>query len=144
MFKNNLARRAATLTLAAAALTGAGVFTASNAFAVYAPKDGYLDAEEFGLYYSPNQQGCVFDLYSYDSDFSDDYFKPFVGSCNGQGQSVNDNTASYYNRDTLTWWVYTDANAGGGEGSLPPGHIGNASTAFRNKISSAFHYHPQR
>ncbi|MGW2588893.1 hypothetical protein ACWCXC_01265 [Streptomyces sp. NPDC001515] len=144
MFKNNLARRAATLTLAATALTGAGFFTAGNAFAVYAPKDGYVDEYELGLYYSPNQTGCVFDLYMAEQNFQGYTFKPYSGTCSGQGQPVDNNTASYYNRDTATWWVYTGSWATGSEGSLPPGHIGNASTGFRNQISSAYHYYPKQ
>ncbi|WP_338697482.1 hypothetical protein V2W30_16920 [Streptomyces sp. Q6] len=138
MLKSTFGRRAATLALAVTALTGAGLATAGSAFAVYAPKDGYLDGGEFGLYYNSDQGGCVFDLYSSDTNFSGDYFKAFVGSCNGQGQSTNNNTASYHNNDTYRWYVYTGSDATGSEGNLPAGYVGNASSTFKNTITSAY------
>ncbi|MEU8503708.1 hypothetical protein AB0C40_03055 [Streptomyces brevispora] len=140
MFTSQLGRRAATVALAVTALAGAGLATAGNAFAEYAPKDGYLDGGEFGLYYNSNTAGCVFDLYSGDSNFYGDTFRPYVGSCSGQGQSTNDNTASYHNNDTYRWYVYTNSDAGGSEGNLPAGYIGNASATFKNTISSAYPY----
>ncbi|MBD0707170.1 MULTISPECIES: peptidase inhibitor family I36 protein [unclassified Streptomyces] len=127
-------RRVAVTALALAALGGGALATAGSASAA-THKNGYLETGEFGLYYSPDRGGAVFDLYTEDQDFSDDWFH---GPGAGTGQSANDNTASYWNNDTYTWRVYTDANRGGVEGSLPPGHIGNASANFRNQISSAY------
>ncbi|MFY1586546.1 peptidase inhibitor family I36 protein [Micromonospora sp. WMMD734] len=117
--------------IALVAIATAGVAALSlGAPAQATGKNGVLESGEFGLYYSPNQQGPVFDLYVSDSNFADDSFP-------GTGIPVNDNTASYHNRDTFYWWVYTAANYGGNSGCLSPGYRGNASTEFRNKISSA-------
>ncbi|MBD0707172.1 MULTISPECIES: peptidase inhibitor family I36 protein [unclassified Streptomyces] len=129
-------RRVAVTALALAALGGGALATAGSASAV-SLKDGHVETGELGLYYSPDRGGAVFDLYLEDEDFSDDRFP---GSGAGAGQPVNDNTASYWNNDVHTWWVYTDANRWGLEGSLPPGYIGNATANFRNKISSAYYY----
>ncbi|MBD0707171.1 MULTISPECIES: peptidase inhibitor family I36 protein [unclassified Streptomyces] len=126
-------RRVAVTALALAALGGGALATAGSASAT--EKNGYLEYGEFGLYYSPDRGGAVFDLVLSDPDFSNDWFP---GPGNGAGQSANDNTASYWNNDAYTWLVYTDAGRGGIQGSLPPGHIGNASGDFRNKISSAY------
>jgi hypothetical protein len=124
-------RRVVATGAALAALVGTGLATAGSASA--AGKNGVVESGEFGLYYSPNRGLPVFDLFVSDTDFSNDYFP-------GTTTRANDNTASYWNRDTLTWYVYTDANAGGNEGWLDPGYIGNASTTFRNRISSAYFY----
>ncbi|MBD0707176.1 MULTISPECIES: peptidase inhibitor family I36 protein [unclassified Streptomyces] len=126
-------RRVAVTALALAALGGGALATAGSASAN--EKNGFMERSEFGLYYSPDRGGAVFDLFASDEDFSDDWFP---GSGAGAGQSANDNTASYWNNDFYTWLVYTDARRGGIQGSLPPGHIGNASGDFRNKISSAY------
>ncbi|MFB9605460.1 hypothetical protein ACFFTQ_21045 [Streptomyces roseofulvus] len=124
--------------LAAVAVAGIGLATAPGAAALN--KDGSLEAYEFGLYYNSGQGGCVFDLAVSDWDFSNDTFWRPSGTCYGYGQTTNDNTASYYNRDTGTWWVYTDADGDGAEGTLPPGYKGDASRTFKNQISSAFPY----
>ncbi|MBD0707175.1 MULTISPECIES: peptidase inhibitor family I36 protein [unclassified Streptomyces] len=127
-------RRVAVTALALAALGGGALAGAGSASAA-TEKNGYVETNEFGLYYSPDRGGAVFDLYLEDDNFSNDWFH---GPGNGTGQSVNDNTASYWNNDLYTWLVYTDAYRGGIQGSLPAGHIGNASGDFRNKISSAY------
>ncbi|MEV4427351.1 hypothetical protein AB0K23_18550 [Streptomyces sp. NPDC049602] len=124
--------------LAATAMVGIGLVTAPSASAL--GKDGVLETYEFGLYYNSGQVGCVFDLFNYDTNFSGDTFWKASGTCNGYGQSTNDNTASYYNRDTGTWWVYTDAGADGAEGYLPAGYKGDAGSTFKNKISSSYPY----
>jgi len=116
----------------AAALLGGTLAAAAPASAATG-KNGVLESGEFGLYYLFNQGGYVFDLFLSDTDFSNDYFP-------GTGVQANDNTESYRNRDTLTWYVYTDAYAGGSEGWLPPGYQGNASSKFQNTISSAYYY----
>jgi peptidase inhibitor family I36 len=114
-----------------AVLVGGGVATAGAADAAHL--DGTLQSGEFGLYYSPNQAGPVFDLLTSDSDFSNNDFP-------NTGTHANDNTASYRNRDSVTWFVYTARNAGGSEGWIDPGVSSNASATFRNKISSAYWY----
>ncbi|WP_326628722.1 MULTISPECIES: peptidase inhibitor family I36 protein [unclassified Streptomyces] len=129
-------KRFAGAALAIAAAAGITLGTAGQALA--AEKNGVLDSGEIGLFYNSGQSGCVFDLAYADTNFSGDVFKG--GSCSGSGQSVNDNTASYWNQDVYTWWVYTDANAGGIEGSVPADYFGNASSNFKNEISSAYWY----
>ncbi|MFB7370384.1 peptidase inhibitor family I36 protein [Streptomyces sp. NPDC056222] len=129
-------RRVAATAIALAAI-GAGALATAGSASAATGKNGYLESGELGLYYNSNQAGAVFDLYVEDTDFWGDTF-PGPGA--GAGQSANDNTASYWNRDSNVWWVYTDRNAGGAEGSLPVGHVGNASVTFKNKISSAYYY----
>ncbi|MEV7612866.1 hypothetical protein [Streptomyces sp. NPDC089799] len=99
-------------------------------------KDGYLEKDEFGLYYTVNRTGCVFDLGSEDMNFSDNKFWGPSG-CSGYQKITNDNTESYWNRDVFTWKVGTDKDMDGQVGTLPEGHVGNASATFKNKISSA-------
>ncbi|MFE5484980.1 peptidase inhibitor family I36 protein [Streptomyces sp. NPDC056527] len=129
-------RRVAATAIALAAI-GAGALATAGSASAATGKNGYLESGEFGLYYNSGLNGAVFDLYVSDSNFSGDTF-PGPGA--GAGQSANDNTASYWNRDSNVWWVYTDANAGGIEGSLPVGYSGDASSNFKNKISSAYYY----
>ncbi|MEU7020532.1 peptidase inhibitor family I36 protein [Streptomyces sp. NPDC046203] len=129
-------RRIAATTVALAAL-GAGALATAGSASAATGKNGVLETGEFGLYYNSNQGGAVFDLFLSDANFINDYF---AGPGNGAGQNVNDNTASYKNRDSNTWWVYTNADAGGIEGSIPAGYSGNASTTFKNEISSAYYY----
>ena len=134
-------KRFAGAALAMAAAAGIALGAAGQAAADTGEKDGGLWSGEFGLFYNSGQAGCVFDLRYADVNFSGDAFKGYLGeSCSGKGQSVNDNTASYWNIDTYTWWVYTDANAGGIEGSVPADYFGNASSNFKNEISSAYWY----
>ncbi|MGW1158178.1 hypothetical protein ACWD5Q_17680 [Streptomyces sp. NPDC002513] len=141
MNRYSAARRAAGLAVAAAAIGGLTLTTAGTAAAAY-NNDGNLESGEFGLYYNSGQSGCVFDLISGDRDFSDDHFKAGTsgGTCSGKGQTTNDNTASYRNRDTYTWYVWTDAYGGGVKGWLDPGYVGNASDTFKNKISCDSYY----
>ncbi|MFD9032007.1 peptidase inhibitor family I36 protein [Streptomyces sp. NPDC059567] len=129
-------RRVAATAIALAAI-GAGALATAGSASAASGKNGYLENGELGLFYNSGQSGAVFDLFSADTNFSGDTF-PGPGA--GAGQSANDNTASYWNADSYVWWVYTDANAGGVEGSLPVGYIGNATSNFKNKISSAYHY----
>ncbi|MBT2397063.1 peptidase inhibitor family I36 protein [Streptomyces sp. ISL-100] len=135
MSRSTVTRRLAGIALAATAATGLTLATAGTASAA-THKNGVVESGEFGLYYNSDFGGCVFDLYVADSNFYDD---KFIGSCAGSGQSTNDNTASYWNRDVNTWYVYTDANRGGVRGSLPSGYSGNASATFKNEISSAYY-----
>ncbi|MBD0707173.1 MULTISPECIES: peptidase inhibitor family I36 protein [unclassified Streptomyces] len=126
-------RRVAVTALALAALGGGALATAGSASALQ--RDGHVEAGELGLYYSPDRGGAVFDLGNSDEDFSDDQF---LGTGAGAGQSVDDNTASYWNNDTYTWLVYTGTYRQGLAASLPPGYIGNATATFRHQISSAY------
>ncbi|MBD0707174.1 MULTISPECIES: peptidase inhibitor family I36 protein [unclassified Streptomyces] len=130
-------RRVAVTALALAALGGGALATAGSASALQ--RDGYMEAEEFGLYYSPDRGGAVFDLRNSDEDFTNDRF---LGTGAGAGQSVDNNTASYWNNDTYRWLVYTGTYRQGIVGSLPPGYIGNATVNFRNQISSAYFEYP--
>ncbi|MEU2234444.1 hypothetical protein [Streptomyces vietnamensis] len=137
---NNLARRVATVALAASALGSFGLATAGTAAATQVAYDGYLDPEEMGFYYNSDQGGCVFDLYDKDQNFNNDYFKAFptTASCNGKGQVVGNNTASYKNRTGESWYVHTGPNSGGTyHGEIPAYYVGNASVNFKNNIESA-------
>ncbi|WP_448318759.1 hypothetical protein [Streptomyces sp. CO7] len=127
------ARRALRAIATAGLVLGAIGATAGSAEA--AGKDGWLTSGEFGLFCLQNQGSSVFDLYVSDVNFSDDYFK---GSLSCAGHTTNDWTESYSNRDTVEWSVHTDANGGGSDGYLPAGHVGNASTTFKNRISSSY------
>ncbi|MFF0423175.1 hypothetical protein [Streptomyces sp. NPDC004520] len=130
-------RRVATTAIALAALGLGALATAGSASAT--ERNGYLEGGEFGLYYNSGPAGAVWDLYYEDPDFSAGNQR-FPGPGNGTGELVNDNTAGYNNRDSVRWWVYTDAYAGGDEGSLPAGYIGTSTATFKNRISSAYYY----
>jgi hypothetical protein len=114
-----------------AALVGGGVATASAASA--AELDGTLNSGEFGLYYLAGQSSSVFDSRLGDQDLSNNNFP-------NTGTHANDNTRSYRNRDTRTWWVYTAANGGGSEYGIGPGSVNNFNTTFSDKVSSLFPY----
>jgi hypothetical protein len=131
---NQTLRRLASAS-AAAAVLGAVVLAAASPAAAYA-KNGYLEADEFGLYYESGAIGCVFDLSGADVNFTDDTFRGPSG-CVGYGRTVNDNTESYRNRDAVTWEVWTDTYYDGSLGYIPRGYSGDASSTFKNRISSS-------
>ncbi|WP_329380923.1 hypothetical protein OG625_16100 [Streptomyces sp. NBC_01351] len=123
----------------AAVSVGAILLATAGPAAAWA-RDGNLEAQEFGLYYWQNRSGCVFDLVTTDLNFSDDKYQ---GSCSASGYTVNDTTESYWNRHFYAWKVGTDKNLGGNVGEIPSNYYGNASTNFKNKISSAdYTLHP--
>ncbi|MGW6691764.1 hypothetical protein [Streptomyces sp. NPDC054961] len=131
---NKVIRKLATGCAAAVSVGAVLVATAGPSAAT--ERNGYLEDSEFGLYYNSNSGGCVFDLYGSDWNFTNDYFTgPY--NCTGIAGLVDDDTASYRNRDTYTWRVATEINLGGLVGSIPPGYVGNASINFKNKITSA-------
>ncbi|WP_424211714.1 hypothetical protein ACN20G_06205 [Streptomyces sp. BI20] len=119
----------------AAAGIALGAVLASTGTASAAEKDGWLTSGELGLFCNSNQSSSVFDLYYGDFDFSDDYFK---GSQSCAGQKVNDNTASYANRDAYDWTVHTDWKGNGQIKYLTSGAAGNLTGEFKNSISSAY------
>ncbi|MEV0750755.1 peptidase inhibitor family I36 protein [Streptomyces poriferorum] len=130
--------RAAVTTIAVIGVTLTTVSIASAA-----DRDGTLNDGEFGLYYNSNQKGCVYDhnqpgVAIADGDLSQDYFKApsIYVSCAGEGQTVDNNAAAYWNRTHGTIWVYTGVRGGGLEGSLPSGYAGNASLNYKNAITS--------
>ncbi|MGW6703677.1 hypothetical protein ACWGDE_02110 [Streptomyces sp. NPDC054956] len=124
---------AATLSVGSVLLGAAGPSAASA-------RDGNLEDQEFGLFYYAGRTGCVFDLVTDDLNFADDTFR---GSCSGSGASVNDNTEAYRNRDVYAWKVATDRDLGGNVGEIPSKYEGNASSTFKNRISSAkYTLHP--
>ncbi|MFI6058738.1 peptidase inhibitor family I36 protein [Streptomyces sp. NPDC051286] len=132
MMSRSTTHRLGALAAIAAATAGLLISTTTSAAANF--KDGVLETNEFGLYYNSGYVGCVFDVYDSDSNFSDDKFK---GNCNGSGQTTNDNTASYWNRDSVfDYYVYTDANYHGSWGTIPRSYKGNASSTFKNAISA--------
>lgn len=93
--------------------------------------NGVVELDEFGLYYAPGSSGLVFDMYGGDSNLSGNVFP-------GTSTRVDNNTAAYRNRSPFSFHVYTGANYTGVQGCLPYNYVGNASTTFRNTISSAF------
>jgi hypothetical protein len=100
-----------------------------------APKDGILESGEMGFWSYQNMLGSVYDLYLNQDRFSLDRFRRGPQ----QGQSPNNNTLSYSNLDTMTWYVYTREYRGGTMGWIPAGHQGNASSNFQYSISSAYY-----
>uniref|UniRef100_A0AAU2JTB6 Peptidase inhibitor family I36 n=1 Tax=Streptomyces sp. NBC_00049 TaxID=2903617 RepID=A0AAU2JTB6_9ACTN len=101
--------------------------------------DGYIEKFEFGLYYEYGPSGCVFDSNNDDERLTDNTFYGPAG-CDGRTQNVNDNTRAYKNLDINGWYVYTDVNYKGIQGSIPAGYTGNASANFKDSISSIYWY----
>jgi hypothetical protein len=128
--EGSMTRRYITGFLVAAVAAAAASLPIAATPAAAAHKNGVLETGEFGLYLLTNLSGPVFDLLVSDSNFGNDVFP-------GTSIPANNNTESYWNRDNYWWHVYTGASYDGSHGCLPPGHIGNASTTFKNKISSA-------
>ncbi|MFF3086494.1 hypothetical protein ACFVRB_15800 [Streptomyces nojiriensis] len=118
---------------AAGLVIGAVAVSAGSASA--AAKDGWLTSGELGLFCGSNQSNSVFDLYSSDPDFSNDYFK---GSQSCAGHTTNDYTESFINQDTYTWDVYTDWKGQGAGGYLSANTRGNLGGTWFNQISSAY------
>lgn len=118
----------------AAAVSASALLMGTAGPAAAWARDGNLETHEFGLFYRTGNVGCVFDLAGEDRNFDDDTFR---SGCDGAGARVNDNTESYWNRDAYRWKVGTDKNLGGNVGTLPAGYWGDASSTFKNKISSA-------
>ncbi|MCJ0868504.1 hypothetical protein [Streptomyces sp. AP-93] len=127
-------RRAAVTGLSLVAFGGASLAAAGSASA--AGGNGVMESGEFGEYYNSDRAGCVWDLITADANFGDNWF---VGSgCAGLGQDIDNNTASYWNRQTVTWDVYTGTSRGGVKGWIPGGAYGNYSATFKNQVSSAY------
>lgn len=126
-------RRAAAAATVILASLGVTMFSSGAAQAATVG-DGYLASGEMGFYYLKGQGGPVFDLKTNCANFTS-----FVYVKQPQ-TSVNDNTLSYWNRSSKTWYVYTNPVRGGVRGSLPSGHKGNASADFANKISAAYNF----
>ncbi|MDB1086415.1 hypothetical protein PJ985_02345 [Streptomyces sp. ACA25] len=126
--------RVTKLLTASAAAAALALATAPPASA-YTPKNGILEAGEMGFWSFAGSLGSVFDIRSAENNFAGNTYRRGPSA----GQSVNNSTLSYTNRDTLTWYVYTSSFRGGVRGSIPSGHRGDASADFRNNISSAYH-----
>lgn len=128
------------LRLVAAPVAVAAALLAAAAFPASAwVHDGNLEQFEFGLYYQYGPSGCVFDANNDDPTLTDNNFNGPSG-CDGRTQNVNDNTRAYKNLDSNGWRVYTDSNYKGIQGSIPVGYTGNATTNFRDSISSIYWY----
>ncbi|MER5222095.1 hypothetical protein [Streptomyces flaveus] len=133
--EHRTARRIAALAVTAAAF-GGFTLAATGSAAANTPQNGTLESSEFGLYYNSGRVGCVHDMMYDDSTFGNNNFKG-PASCAGRGETVNDNTASYRNRSLLDYQVWTDRDFDGAKGVIPSGYAGNASSDFKNEISSA-------
>lgn len=131
--------------VAAPAAIAAALLVATAAPASAGVHDGYLEQQEMGLYYlagsgkGSGANSCIFDYNNDDDDFTDNRFYGPAG-CHGRTDWVNDNTESYWNRDIYGWRVWTDWHYSGIRGSIPIGHVGDASSTFKNKISSSSWY----
>ncbi|MER5970389.1 peptidase inhibitor family I36 protein [Streptomyces sp. NPDC002055] len=122
--------RALATAAALAALGGLGIATAGTADA--AGKNGVVEVGELGLYYLTDYRSPIFDLYVSDADFSNDVFP-------GTSISANNNTESFWNRDSFTWYVCLNANYGGGCGYINAGQYANFSATFKNTVTSAYY-----
>jgi hypothetical protein len=111
----------------AGAIAGVGLVAAP---AQAAARDGSCQVGELCQYYLTNYTGAIFDLVLSDLNFAGDVFPT-------TGYSADNNTESYWNRDTYTWYVYTGANRTGYVGSVSPGASANYSSTFKNKVSAA-------
>ncbi|GFN07165.1 hypothetical protein GCM10010298_26700 [Streptomyces microflavus] len=126
-------KKSAAVAVTLVAALGMTMLSAGSASAATSG-DGYLASGEMGFFYLKGQGGPVFD-----PDINIPNFSLFVYTRQPQ-TSVNDNTLSYWNRSSRTWYVYTDSFRGGVRGSIPAGHKGDASANFANKISSAYNF----
>ncbi|MFE2555127.1 hypothetical protein ACFXGT_03695 [Streptomyces sp. NPDC059352] len=131
--KNTGLRRTLSTAVALGALGAGALATAAPASA--ANKDGYLDYHEFSLTYYASQTGSWTDFLYDEALLSND---TFITPGDGQGKIVDNNAESYFNRDNVTWYVYTNSYAGGIEGWIPAEHLGNFSTNFKNQVSSIY------
>lgn len=118
---------------AAGLVLGAVAVSAGSASA--AAKDGWLTSGELGLFCYTNQGNSVFDLYSGDENFQDDYFK---GSQSCAGHTTNDWTESFSNQDSYVWDVYSDWKGQGDRGYINPGTRANLGDKWFDKVSSAY------
>lgn len=133
--KGSIAAAALAVAVAAVTIAGSAAPATADQGAKHrraTGKNGICEVGELCLYYFQNYQGPVLDLYLSDYNFSDDHFP-------GTGTLADNNTESFWNRDTYTWRVYTGANGSGSVGCIRPGAFGNLSTTFRNTISSAIY-----
>jgi hypothetical protein len=121
-------KRSLSALVATAAIVLSALFAAAPANAVH--KDGVVDAGEFGLYYNFNYGFPVFDLFFSDSDFYPDVFP-------GTGIWADNNTRSFWNRDTYTWQACTGYSYTGTCGVATPGQYDNLASAFVDTLSSA-------
>jgi hypothetical protein len=92
--------------------------------------NGSCESGELCQYYLTGYRGAIFDLASSDLDFSNNVFPT-------SGYSANNNTESYWNRDTYTWYVYTGANRTGYRGTIAPGASSNYNSTYKNTVSGA-------
>ena len=138
---NPIVRRGPVAATAISIAVAAALVTGSAAPATAAPqhklhkatgKNGVCEVGELCLFYTQNFGTPVLDLYNSDSDFSNDNFP-------GTQIRANNNTESFWNRDTYTWRIYTGTNATGSIGCIRPGASGNLNNTFRNLVSSAFY-----
>jgi hypothetical protein len=129
---SRLARRAAAVGTAVALAGGVGLATATPAAAA-THKNGVCEVGEPCLYYLTDYRGYIFDLYFSDGDFRNDVFP-------GTNIRADNNTESFWNRDTYTWYVYTGYYRGGYRGYISPGDYDNFNSTFFNTVSSAYWY----
>ncbi|WP_354643447.1 peptidase inhibitor family I36 protein [Kitasatospora camelliae] len=125
-----LLSRTATALLPLAAACALALVAAVPAGA--ADLDGTTDNGEFSLYGGPDTTSEVLDMYWARGDLSQLQWPRWGGNPNDQNES-------YWNNDSLTWHVYTDAYRGGQHGWISPGVISNASSTFWHRISSAYY-----
>ncbi|MFJ8042218.1 peptidase inhibitor family I36 protein [Kitasatospora sp. NPDC096147] len=120
------------ITLATGITTAACLALAGAAPAGAAELDGYSEGGEFIIYGGPNTTSEVFDLYLSRNDLGKLSWPRYGGP-------VNDQNESYWNRDGLTWHVYTDSYRNGQHGWISPGVSSNATGSFWHRVSSAYY-----
>jgi hypothetical protein len=124
-------RRTAVTGTVALAVTAGLVGLAAPASA--AGKDGTCQRDELCLYWWQGYGEPLYDLYNSDSNF---YHETFPRD---HSKYVDDNTRSYWNRDTYYWRVYDDPDYSGEElACIEPGDRGNFSRGDWDRASSAY------
>lgn len=105
-------------------------------------EDGKCDVGEFCLFYNSIERGLgsVHD-FPWQMGYLGDSF--FISPGAGQGRSVDNDAAAYWNRTDQTVFVYNrdrfetlNGNYNGRFGWIPPGRKGNFSAGYKNQVSS--------
>jgi len=103
------------MSIAFAALIGAGIVTVTPSAAHAAGRDGVCDSGEFCLYFNSNNEGSVSDFTGSIADYGTDQPScyEFKGAGNGQGRCVKNAAASVWNRTSDPVTVFYNSNYGG-------------------------------
>lgn len=99
-------------------------------------KNGVCEVNELCLYYLQDRRGAFLDLFSSDSDFSNDLLR---GGGSGNLSNANNNTRSFLSRESSVYWrVYDGVNFTGTEIlCIAPGDRANFTRTLWDRASSA-------